>query len=316
MPEKELDTAMMSTLDPTSRTMVSIREAIAALRNELEIRAERVTERFVSLEKSVEKQHEDYARFPTQTDKAVLALRAVVEEKLQTVHSIIDGRIDGCREKFISIDRELRDLENAQLIRISEVRDITARVGVTESLIMGQKEATALALSAQTLTVDIAQQTAERAVAKSEAAADKVYLESQNQALKENFQGQISSTRDALEAGSKAQREALDAALASSERAIAKAEASTEKRFEAVNEFRQTLADQQKNFATNSEVYLRFTALEEKVNTAFSILNEAKGRASGSLGAQSTVIAFIVAGVAIAGLIFTILNFSLKKVGA
>ncbi len=276
--KEELD--VPNKLDPTSRTLSLTREAIGGLRHEMAIREE--------------------------------ALRDYTEEKIRTAFATLDGRINACLEKFIAVSKDLHDIENAQALRIGELRDVTARIGVTESQILGQKEATALALAAQTLTVDIAQQTAERAVAKAEAAADKRYLESQTEALEKNFAQQIMASRDALVAGSKAQREALDAALAASERAIAKAEVSTEKRFESVNEFRNALTDQQKNFATNSEVYLRFAALEEKVNTAFTILNETKGRASGALGAQSTVFAFVIAGVAIAGLLFTVLTFSLK----
>jgi hypothetical protein len=46
---------------------------------------------------------------------------------------------------------------------------------------------------------------------------------------------------------------ALRAALAASEKAIGKAEIATERRFESVNEFRQTLTDQAAQFMTRTE---------------------------------------------------------------
>jgi hypothetical protein len=55
-------------------------------------------------------------------------------------------------------------------------------------------------------------------------------------------------------------------ALSASEKAITKAETATERRFEAVNEFRQTLSDQAANFATKSTVDAQFTAMREKID--------------------------------------------------
>lgn len=49
---------------------------------------------------------------------------------------------------------------------------------------------------------------------------------------------------------------AVAAALAAAEKAVLKAENANEKRFENVNEFRQTLSDQQKLFATKIETQL------------------------------------------------------------
>lgn len=58
----------------------------------------------------------------------------------------------------------------------------------------------------------------------------------------------------AIEAAITAQRAAIDAALVSADRATAKAEAANERRFESVNEFRQTLSDQAAHFITRTEV--------------------------------------------------------------
>lgn len=54
--------------------------------------------------------------------------------------------------------------------------------------------------------------------------------------------------------GNAAQKEAIKDALAAAEKAVVKAEAASEKRFEGVNEFRQTLSDQAATFISRSEV--------------------------------------------------------------
>jgi len=124
----------------------------------------------------------------------------------------------------------------------------------------GQDRNVGLALTAAEKTTAIAQQTADRAVVKAEAAASREYLEAQINAAKE----------------------ALTAALASSEKAITKAEEANEKRFQSVNEFRQTLADQQTEFATKSEVNFRFSAIDDKLHTALTTLSENRGKSQGA----------------------------------
>lgn len=64
------------------------------------------------------------------------------------------------------------------------------------------------------------------------------------------------------------------AALASSDKAISKAETATEKRFDGVNEFRDTLRDQAATLLSRSEYLIqhkaleaRFTQIEDKVST-------------------------------------------------
>ena len=66
----------------------------------------------------------------------------------------------------------------------------------------------------------------------------------------------------------------VSAALASSDKAISKAETATEKRFDGVNEFRDTLRDQAATLLSRSEYLIqhkaleaRFTQIEDKVST-------------------------------------------------
>jgi hypothetical protein len=63
----------------------------------------------------------------------------------------------------------------------------------------------------------------------------------------------------------KGARDAVAAALASADRAVTKAELASEKRFEGVNEFRASLADQGRLQMPRSEAEQRINALDEKI---------------------------------------------------
>lgn len=63
------------------------------------------------------------------------------------------------------------------------------------------------------------------------------------------------------------QDSAVKLAIETSEKAITKAETATEKRFEGVNEFRQTLADQAATLMPRAEFNVQHTALTERINT-------------------------------------------------
>lgn len=62
-------------------------------------------------------------------------------------------------------------------------------------------------------------------------------------------------------------KEASSSALNAASLAVAKAEMAAEKRFESVNEFRSTLADQQRNLMPRSEVDVMFKSMVEKITT-------------------------------------------------
>ncbi len=73
--------------------------------------------------------------------------------------------------------------------------------------------------------------------------------------------------------------EATKAALASADRAVIKAEAATEKRFDNVNEFRNTLADQQRTFIPKAEAELSFRGIVDRIDKLENgqISNQSKG---------------------------------------
>jgi hypothetical protein len=75
-------------------------------------------------------------------------------------------------------------------------------------------------------------------------------FDASQKALQLSFDAQ----KDAINAAFAAQREAVNAALSAADRAVQKAELASDKRFEGVNEFRATLADQQRTLIPRAEV--------------------------------------------------------------
>lgn len=77
----------------------------------------------------------------------------------------------------------------------------------------------------------------------------------------------------------------VEAAFAASEKAISKAETATEKRFDAVNEFRGTLADQASNLLPRAEAEQRFRSQDarfDEFRNALGKLEVWQGERSGS----------------------------------
>lgn len=92
--------------------------------------------------------------------------------------------------------------------------------------------------------------------------------------LKELFNSQIQQVNVLINANDKNYNQRFDNvieatknALAASDRAVTKAESASEKRFDAVNEFRATLADQQRNLMPRGEVEILIKAINEKIDS-------------------------------------------------
>lgn len=111
----------------------------------------------------------------------------------------------------------------------------------------------------------------------------------------------FSAQKDAVASAFDAQKDAVNAALASADRAVQKAEASAEKRFESVNEFRSTLADQQRNLIPRSEVAVMITAMDAKVNALEKVLDKIEAERVGVRGGWGYA-------VGVAGLVLVLLG--------
>lgn len=106
-----------------------------------------------------------------------------------------------------------------------------------------------------------------------------------------------------------AQEKATVAALASSEKAIDKAEMANEKRFESVNEFRKTLADQTSTFITRTEAEAATGRNAERITDLTTRIDKSEGKgaglnagwiyALGALAAIGTIFSLVVVFLAI-----------------
>lgn len=203
------------------------------------------------------------------------AIRLLLEERRLTFNNRTDDlekQIENLGATFCNMPKDVAVLQSS----LRELRDDVDR------RIREQEKSVVLALAAADKTTAIAQQTADKAVVKAEAAASREYLEAQITALSNVTAANMISQKEAITAALVSAKEALTAAMAASEKAITKAEEANEKRFASVNEFRQTLADQQAGFATKSEVFLRINALEDKLATALTTLSENRGKSQGA----------------------------------
>lgn len=106
--------------------------------------------------------------------------------------------------------------------------------------------------------------------------------------LNQRFEAQDKSTTIALTAADRA----VQAALTAAKEAVQKAEAAAEKRFDSVNEFRNTLKDQQLLLMTRAEAEARLKDMDRRLSDITDVLNR---RASESKGA-SDLWAIIFAG--------------------
>jgi hypothetical protein len=86
-------------------------------------------------------------------------------------------------------------------------------------------------------------------------------------------------------------------ALAASDKAVTKAEIATEKRFESVNEFRQTLSDQTKTFLARTEFMAELKAIEERQSSlaeAVKAIQIWQGNITGRLAVMASVFAVLM----------------------
>lgn len=99
-----------------------------------------------------------------------------------------------------------------------------------------------------------------------------------------------------------AQEKAVAAALAAAKEAVTKAETATEKRLEGVNEFRQSLEDQQRTFIRQDVFDARFKGLEDQLALLATQASENKGRGVGRNDAWAYLVAGVSLAIAIAAL--------------
>ncbi len=80
----------------------------------------------------------------------------------------------------------------------------------------------------------------------------------------------------------RSQAEKVALALTAADKAVTKAEMATEKRFESVNEFRASLADQTTSLVTKTEFGAKVDSLAEKLGDITDRMNRAEGKGAGA----------------------------------
>lgn len=108
------------------------------------------------------------------------------------------------------------------------------------------------------------------------------YLLAVIEANDRRYQERFESSQLALAAALSAQEKSVQAALAAADRAVSKAENASEKRFDGVNEFRQTLSDQQRTLMPRTEAEFRITALTERLAAVEKHDTERSGAKTGA----------------------------------
>lgn len=131
-------------------------------------------------------------------------------------------------------------------------------------------------------------------------------FESSQSAVNAAFLAQQTAMQTALTA----QKLAIDTALAAADRAVTKAEVAAEKRFESVNEFRASLADQQRTLMPRSEAEILFKALTEKIDFTTQKITASEGQKTG----MKDVWAYLVGGIgSVVGVVSIILLIVFHK---
>lgn len=114
----------------------------------------------------------------------------------------------------------------------------------------------------------------------------RVLIESNDLRYSQRFQAQS----EALSAAFSAQQNAVNAALSAADRAVSKAELASEKRFESVNEFRQSLNDQSRLLMPRAEAEERLRSLKELIDRVSDHIRDLDGRRLGSKDTLAIII--------------------------
>jgi hypothetical protein len=117
------------------------------------------------------------------------------------------------------------------------------------------------------------------------------------------YQQRFAAQNEAVAAAMAAAEKAIAAALTAAEKAVIKAETATERRFESVNEFRQTLQDVSNLQIPRAEYSAGQANLLEKIEGLSQSRDRSQGRSSGISASVSVVIAALAILATLAGAI-------------
>lgn len=101
-------------------------------------------------------------------------------------------------------------------------------------------------------------------------------MEERHQAYAEKFESAVALSLERLAR--------IEQKFVEAERAVTKAEAASEKRFDAVNEFRAQLKDQQNLLIPRAEAVVKFDAISDRMAVLADALTRIRGQADGAHG--------------------------------
>lgn len=134
--------------------------------------------------------------------------------------------------------------------------------------------------------------------------------------LKSLFTAQIDNVKTLIDANDKNYNQrfenviqATQSALNAADRAVNKAESAAEKRFEGVNEFRATLADQQRTLMPRSEVEILVKGINERIEK----IENANLLSTGTSKGINTSWAFVIGAISTIALLLNVVNLFIAK---
>jgi hypothetical protein len=136
----------------------------------------------------------------------------------------------------------------------------------------------------------------------------KEYLEVLISTNDRRYEQRFNDTKIAVDAALIAADKAVAAALAGQKEAVTKAEVAAEKRFESVNEFRNTLSDQQRMLLPRLEAEVKFVNIEKNFDSMqkeISSLRESRANHTGVGTGMKEIWGYIVGAI---GLLVLLLN--------
>ena len=114
----------------TALRLVARGDPLVSLRQELATRFDAIETRFAQNDKATQLVHDDYVRVPTQVDKAVEALRNLLEQKVAASTQVFDSRIEAT-DKVVGRLQDTVDALPAliadQIVRSGELIDETIK---------------------------------------------------------------------------------------------------------------------------------------------------------------------------------------------
>jgi hypothetical protein len=120
------------------------------------------------------------------------------------------------------------------------------------------------------------------------------------------YEQRFADTKEAAALALGGQEKLTQAALVAAQAAVSKAETATEKRFEGVNEFRASLADQAARLMPRAETEIRLTALSDRLGELIVRIERNEGRSTGLSQGWGYLVALVAVIGTVLGVVFAL----------